>query len=299
MEQEVIISVENLTKYYGKSVGTKNISFRVFKGEIFGFLGPNGAGKTTTIRMLLDLLRPTSGEIFIFGSNIRNRSFETRKQLGYLPGEFAAYNHLSGLEYLMLVSKIRETTYNAHPGLCRRLGLSEKDLGKKTRALSHGTLQKLGIVQALAHQPRLLILDEPTTGLDPLMKEVFYQILKEEQQKGTTIFFSSHNLVEVEKLCNRVAIIRNGEIAGLESLDRLKEKAGQILRFTLNNSMDMPEIPGTVLLEHWDNHFTYRFTGNVNRLLQCLSGLDIRDFSLGKPGLEELFAGFYHENAQQ
>lgn len=295
MSRKAIISAKGLTKYYGSFVGTRNISFEVYEGEIFGFLGPNGAGKTTTIRMLLDLLRPDAGEVWIFGRDVSNDSFNIRKQIGYLPGEFAAYRHLTGYEYCSLVARIRGIPFDYSSSLFESFNLSVRDPRKKTRELSHGTLQKIGIIQALCHQPRLLILDEPTTGLDPLMKELFYKVLLEKQQEGSTIFFSSHNLDEVEKLCNRVAIIRNGEITGLETIEALKKKAGQIVEFTTENDQEIPEIPGTELIERWNHHYKYRFSGDVKQLISQLNSMKLKDLSISKPDLEEIFVEYYQD----
>lgn len=295
MSSKAIISAVDLTKYYGSFVGTNKITFEVNEGEIFGFLGPNGAGKTTTIRMLLDLLRPDSGEIRIFDKDIKTESFSIRKQIGYLPGEFAAYSHLTGYEYCRLVARIRGIPFDVSSSLFDLFSLSEKDLRKKTRALSHGTLQKIGIIQALCHQPRLLILDEPTTGLDPLMKELFYKVLLEKQQEGTTIFFSSHNLDEVEKLCNRVAIIRKGEIAGLETIEALKEKAGQMVEFTTEEDQEIHEIPDAVLIDQWNHHYKYRFNGDIKLLISKLNRLNLKNLSISKPDLEEIFVEYYQD----
>ena len=224
MDTPTIISVSNLTKYYGSTLGVKNINFTVNQGEIFGFLGPNGAGKTTTIRMLLDLLRPSSGQINIFGQEIYTHSLEIRKRCGYLPGSFSAYGNMSGTDFLHFAASMRKTEPKLQKSLIDRFQLFQEDLSQKVKHLSHGTLQKLGIIQAFFHQPELFILDEPTIGLDPLMQEEFYRLLHEMQNEGKTIFFSSHNLPEVEKVCHRIAIIREGELVALETLEGLKKK---------------------------------------------------------------------------
>ena len=183
-----IIHTEELTKFYGKVTGVKEVSFQVNSGEIFGFLGPNGAGKTTTIRLLLDILRPTSGKIRIFGKDVKTNSFEIRRKCGYLPGNFSAYGNLSGKEFLHLCADLRKVSFHIEPKLLDRFELSDNDMSRKISHLSHGTLQKLGIIQAFFHYPELLILDEPTTGLDPLMQEEFYSLLREFQENGSTIF---------------------------------------------------------------------------------------------------------------
>ena len=179
MDTPTIISVSNLTKYYGTTLGVKNINFTVNQCEIFGFLGPNGAGKTTTIRMLLDLLRPSSGQINIFGQEIYTHSLEIRKRCGYLPGSFSAYGNMSGTDFLHFAASMRKTEPKLQKSLIDRFQLLQEDLSQKVKHLSHGTLQKLGIIQAFFHQPELFILDEPTIGLDPLMQEEFYRLLHE------------------------------------------------------------------------------------------------------------------------
>jgi ABC-2 type transport system ATP-binding protein len=295
LNPSTIISARILTKYYGSHLGIQDVSFDVNEGEIFGFLGPNGSGKTTTIRILLDLLRPDSGRVEIFGREVRANSFLIRKQTGYLPGEFSTFGNLTAFSFFRLISKIRNIPFNEGSPLFRWFDLSRSDLQKKIKALSHGTLQKIGIIQALLHHPRLLILDEPTSGLDPLMKEVFYDILLEEQRKGTSILFSSHNLNEVEKLCTRVAIIRKGKIVGVESLDELKEEAGQTVEFTLSAPDLSIELPGAELISREGSRYAFKFKGEINPLLNSLSKLGVQDLSISKPALEGLFMKLYQE----
>ena len=235
---ENIIEVENLTKFYSDVVGVKNINFSVKKGEIFGFLGPNGAGKTTTIRLLLDLLKPSNGKIAILNQDLVNSSLEIRKKCGYLPGNFAAYAHLTGEEFLQFCAKMRDKSTGNINELLKKFKFDEKSLMKKIKHLSHGNLQKLGILQAFFHNPHLIILDEPTLGLDPLMQEVFYSILLEYRNNGGTVFFSSHNLTEVEKICDRIAIIRNGNLAAVEKLEDLKKKRFRKLTVQFKKSME-------------------------------------------------------------
>lgn len=299
MERKPIISVENLSKYYGKSTGVENISFDVQQGEIFGFLGPNGAGKTTTIRILLDLLRPSSGQVKLFKREIRGNSLNIRRKIGYLPGEFSAYGHLTGFEFFALMAHIRHCKFPTDSPLIGRFDLSKRDLQKKIKALSHGTLQKLGIIQALFHKPELLILDEPTTGLDPLMKEVLYDILLQENRHGASIFFSSHNLGEVEKLCHRVAIIRKGKLAGLESIEVLKEKAGQMIEFTLYEDLHDISLPGAELIRQQNNRFTFRLRGKIIPLLKKLADMPVQDVSISEPDLEDLFMQYYRNGKEE
>ena len=295
MDTPPIISVNKLTKYYGSKLGVHNINFTVNQGEIFGFLGPNGAGKTTTIRLLLDLLRPSSGEIKIFGNGIDTHSLEIRKRCGYLPGNFFAYSHMTGADFLRFVASMRKARPGIQQSLLDRFELSRKDLSLKIKHLSHGMMQKLGIIQAFFHQPELLILDEPTIGLDPLMQEEFYRLLREMQNKGKTIFFSSHNLPEVEKVCHRIAIIREGELVALETLEGLKKKKLKRLCFTLSRPVPGLDLPGADLVTHKDLSYEYFVQGNLQILLQQLSTLPIEDLTFPEPDLEEVFMAYYRK----
>jgi ABC-2 type transport system ATP-binding protein len=293
MDMPAIISVSNLTKYYGRTLGVHNINFAVNRGEIFSFLGPNGAGKTSTIRMLLDLLRPSSGQISIFGHAIRDHSLEIRKKCGYLPGNFTAYGNMTGADFLRFVASMRKAAPQLQESLIDRFQLAQHDLSKRVKELSHGTLQKLGIIQAFFHQPELLILDEPTIGLDPLMQEEFYRLLRETQNEGKTIFFSSHNLAEVEKVCHRIAIIREGELVALETLEGLKKKKLKRLRLKLSSPVTNLELPGADLVNQNDLSYEYLVEGDIQTLLQRLSTLPIEDLTFPEPDLEEVFMAYY------
>jgi ABC-2 type transport system ATP-binding protein len=293
MDTPTIISVRNLTKYYGSTLGVQNINFTVNPGEIFGFLGPNGAGKTTTIRMLLDLLRPSSGEINIFGHDIYKQSLEIRKRCGYVPGNFSGYGNMTGADFLRFVASMRKADSGLQESMIDRFQLSKEDLSQKVKHLSHGTLQKLGIIQAFFHRPELLILDEPTIGLDPLMQEEFYRLLREMQNEGKTIFFSSHNLPEVEKVCHRIAIIREGELVALETLEGLKKKKLKRLQFTLSRPVPDLDLPGANLVDQKDLSYEYLVEGDIQTLLQRLSTLPIEDLTFPEPDLEEVFMAYY------
>jgi ABC-2 type transport system ATP-binding protein len=295
MDQSIIISVNHLTKFYGKIPGVQDLNFSVSQGEIFGFLGPNGAGKTTTIRMLLDLLRPTSGQIHIFGKEIYDHSLEIRRRSGYLPGNFSAYGNMTGINFLRFAGSMRRTSPKLQSSLIDRFQLSKEDLSQKVKHLSHGTLQKLGIIQAFFLQPELLILDEPTIGLDPLMQEEFYRLLFEVQNKGKTIFFSSHNLAEVEKICHRIAIIRDGKLVALETLESLKKKKVRRLKFILKEPVDELKLPGANLVKQKDLYYEYLVEGDMKPLLQKLSSLPIDDLIFPEPDLEEVFMAYYHK----
>jgi ABC-2 type transport system ATP-binding protein len=297
MNPAPVIRIQNLTKFYGKITGVRNISFDVFQGEVFGFLGPNGAGKTTTIRLLLDLLRPSSGAIEIFGKNLAHNSLEIRRKCGYLPGNFSAYANLSGIEFLNLCADLRNIPRKVDSVLLDRFGLSETNLGQKIKNLSHGTQQKLGIIQAFFHAPELLILDEPTTGLDPLMQETFYDLLLEQMNKGCTIFLSSHNLSEVERICNRLAIIRKGEIQKVDSIENLRKLLKKKLRFTLSRAGGDFVLPGTELIYNQGLNYEYLVHGDIRIILEKLAQLPVVDVLLPEPRLEEIFMNFYKDKA--
>lgn len=288
-----IISVTGLTKYYGSTPGVQDINFSVNRGEIFGFLGPNGAGKTTTIRLLLHLLHPTSGKISIFNNSGNVKPVDILKRCGYLPGEFTAYSQMTGIEFLRYAAAVRNADPAAQQELIDRFEISRGNLNKKIKKLSHGTLQKLGIVQALFHKPELIILDEPTTGLDPLMQEEFYRTLREYQSGGSTILFSSHNLPEVEKICSRVAIIREGRLVALEALDVLKKKVYRRLELTLREEVEALEIPHARLVKRDGLRYTFLVKGDMDLLLKELASLPVEDLLLPEADLEEIFMAHY------
>ncbi len=290
-----VINIQNLVKNYGNVKGVENISFEVFPGEIFGFLGPNGAGKTTTIRLLLDLLRPTSGKIEVFGMDLVQHSLEIRRRCGYLPGSFSAYGNLTGKEFLSFCTDLRKMPRHIDPTLLERFGLNRSNLSQKTKYLSHGTLQKLGLVQAFFHHPELLILDEPTIGLDPLMQEEFYQVLLEHHRRGATIFLSSHNLAEVERICHRMAIIRNARIERVDSIENLRKMLRKRLKVTLKEDVGEIVIPGAEMVSASGLSYEFIITGDIREVLKTVAGLPVTDVSLPEPGLEEIFIHFYKE----
>ncbi len=295
MPQTTVLHIENLTKYYGKIIGVKNISFDVYTGEIFGFLGPNGAGKTTSIRMMLDLLKPSNGKIEVFGNIVNKGSLEIRQKCGYLPGSFSAYGNLNGREFLKLCADLRNLSRKIDQQLIDRFELSSSIILQKIKFLSHGTLQKLGIIQAFMHNPELLILDEPTIGLDPLMQQTFYDLLREHQNLGCTVFLSSHNLTEVEKICHRMAIVRKGEIVKVESIENLRKNLNRRLIITLSQPVDKLELPDAIL--HYQNGLTYEYIipGNYQQLLKSLSELPLADVVFPEPNLEDIFINYYRE----
>jgi ABC-2 type transport system ATP-binding protein len=293
MTRQPVIEIEKLTKNFGNVVGVNDISFDVFQGEIFGFLGPNGAGKSTTIRLILDLLRPTSGKIRLFGKELRKNSMEIRQRCGYLPGNFNAYGNLTGMEFLHLCASLRSQKGPVDRKLLERFDLSGHNLDGKIKFLSHGTMQKLGIVQAFIHEPELLILDEPTIGLDPLMQEEFYSLIREHQEKGCTIFLSSHNLAEVERICYRMAIIRKGMIVETDSILNMRKKLKKRLLFTLSRPAGEISLAGSELVRNDGLFYEFIITGEIGNILKQLAELPLADIYLPEPGLEEIFITFY------
>ena len=217
-----IIEIKNLTKYYGKTLGIKNLSLSLEEGEIFGFIGPNGAGKSTTIRSIMNLINKTEGEVYINGEEFTIDKTELKKIIGYLPSEIHLYEDLTVKEILDYhESFYKENIHKRRKELVKRLQLDES---KKIEDLSLGNTKKVGIVLAFMHNPKILILDEPTSGLDPIMQQIFYELLKEEQQKGTTILYSTHILSEISKIWTRVGIIRDGKLLKIETIESLQNK---------------------------------------------------------------------------
>ncbi|UCC57973.1 MAG: ABC transporter ATP-binding protein [Candidatus Bathyarchaeum sp.] len=295
MEQEKAIIIENLTKLYGKHVGVRNLNLTVNKGEIMGFLGPNGAGKTTTIRSSLALISKTAGKITIFGMDSHRDSVEIRKKMGYLPGDFGLISSVkvrSYIKYLLSLSNYPST--KKMTSLAERL---ELDIDRKTNELSKGNKQKVGIVQALMADQDLIIMDEPTAGLDPLMQQEFYRILREEQKQGKTIFMASHNLAEVEKVCDRVAIIREGHLEVVEKIQSLQEKTGKVLEVEFSDAISVDEfqIRGVSEIQEDDGKLTLTIHENLDDVIEAVSRHRILNMNLRTYSLEQLFLKYYTE----
>lgn len=291
-----IVVFDGLTKKYGQHFGIQDLNFSIEEGEIFGFLGPNGAGKTTTIRLMLDLIKPSSGRVHIFGQDVKTHSYEIRKKMGYLPGNFTPYDKMSGDEFLHFSRKIRDIKEPIDPALFDRLKLGHKDRQKKIREYSQGMKQKLGIIQAIAHQPDLIILDEPSTGLDPLMQDALYELILEMKDKGSTIFFSSHNLPEVEKICEKVAIVKESKLVGCESLASLRKRKQKKMRLALHSHPSIaPELKNARYLSESLDGFEYLVEGDINDLLQELTQLDVANLLFPEPNLEDIFLSFYEK----
>ena len=282
-----VIEASGLCKNYGNDVGIKNINLEIKKGEVFGFIGPNGAGKSTFIRTLLGLLHPSSGTAKVLGHNIKNKSEEIRKKLGYLPSEVNYYDGMSSRELLEYHAGFYE---NVDTAKIKTLSeIFELDLDRKIEELSFGNKKKCAIIQSVIHEPDLLILDEPTSGLDPLMQNRFFELLEEENKKGTSIFFSSHILAEVQRLCNRAAIIRKGEISAVEDIQSLLEKQMKKARFVFKEKQELKFISGVQNPTWTNNKLTFDYIGPVKELIQWMNELDLQDAVLEEPDLETIF----------
>ncbi|PRR83645.1 ABC transporter ATP-binding protein [Clostridium vincentii] len=290
-----IIEINNLTKTYGKSRGISDVSFNVEEGEIFGFIGPNGAGKSTTLRTLLALIHPTSGSATIFGKDCIKSAPEIAKELGYLPSEVFYYNNMKVIDLLKYSASFYKKDCSKR--INELAEIMNLDLNKKIDDLSFGNKKKVGIIQGLLHEPKLIILDEPTSGLDPLMQQKFFNLLKEENKKGTTILFSSHILSEVQKLCNRVAIIKEGKIIKVEKISTLQENNYKKIKIDLKSKIDKDlfNIIGVNNLEIKDNTITFLFKGDINLITKKLCDIDLLNVWIEEPDLEEIFMHYYEK----
>lgn len=299
-----VIRTEDLTKNYGKSRGIEGVDLMVGEGEVFGFLGPNGAGKTTMIRTLLGFLRPTSGRGAIFGHDIRRESVAVRAVVGNLPGEFALEDRMTGEQLLRFFARLRgveDLSYARE--LAERLGA---DLKRPMRRLSRGNKQKIGLVQAMFHRPPLLVLDEPTGGLDPLVQEEFLRIVDEVRGEGGTVFFSSHVLGEVERVCDRVAIIRKGRLAAVETTAELTGKAFRHVRLAFARPPD-PEpferLYGVRDLKRDGSTLAFTLHSGPDELVRLAARTaeenEITDFEYERPSLEEVFLAYYGEREER
>jgi beta-exotoxin I transport system ATP-binding protein len=288
-----IIEIKNLSKYYGKHKGIENVSFTVNKGEIFGFIGPNGSGKSTTIRTLLSLIYPTSGSAKIFGKDVVKYGYEIKADIGYLPSEVFYYDNMKVSEILKYSASFYKRDSSHRMGELAEI--MELDLNKKVDDLSYGNKKKVGIVQGLLHEPKLLILDEPTSGLDPLMQQKFFDLILEENRKGTTVLFSSHILTEVQKLCNRVGIIKDGSIVRVDDIDKLKGETYKKFSVSVKRG-EITEgfnIDGVSDLKVDSQKISFIFRGDINEIILKLASLKIDNLVIEEPTLEEIFMHYY------
>ena len=288
------IKTVNLTKYYGKSRGIVELNLSVKEGECFGFIGPNGAGKSTTIRTLLGLISPTSGSAQIFGKDILKEKEEILRNIGYLPSEALFYSGMKVKDVLKLSAEMRKMNCTEEAQkLCDRLQL---DATRKVNELSFGNRKKVAIVCALQSNPKLLILDEPTGGLDPLMQREFFEIVRERNQSGTTVFLSSHVLSEIQRNCNRAAIIREGKIIACDSVDALAKTNAR--RVTLHGSAALDGLAGIRDRSDMNGSVSFLYSGDMNILLRKLSSGHITDLTISEPDLEEIFLHYYENDVK-
>ncbi len=289
-----IIEVNNLSKYYGraKARGIVDVSFSVEEGEIFGFIGPNGAGKSTTIRLFLSLIYPSSGTAKIFGKDCIQFGPEIRQDIGYLPSEVFYYEGMKVLDLLKYSASFykKDCTKRLH----ELADIMELDMTRRIDDLSYGNKKKVGIVQGLLHQPKLIVLDEPTSGLDPLMQRKFFNLIREENERGATIFFSSHILGEVQKMCSRVAIIKEGSIINIQDIKTLQKDNYKKITVA-GNGLDEKqfEVAGVSNLEQENGVVNFFFRGDINLIMRLISQQEVVDVTIEEPTLEEIFMHYY------
>jgi ABC-2 type transport system ATP-binding protein len=286
------IEVNNLTKYYGKARGIIDVSFQVDEKEIFGFIGPNGAGKSTTIRLLLSLIYPTSGSATIFGKDCIKYGPELRQEIGYLPSDVFYYEGMKVIDLLKYSASFyqKDCTERIH----ELSEVMELELHRRIEDLSYGNKKKVGIVQGLLHQPKLLFLDEPTAGLDPLMQRNFFQLIREENKRGVTVFFSSHILGEVQRMCNRVAIIKEGRIIEIADIHTLQQNNYKKVRVEADGvEAAYFDLPGVTNLERSNGAVHFFYKGDINTIIHKIGELKVSDVTVEEPTLEEIFMHYY------
>lgn len=292
-----IIETNKLTKSYGKSRGIIDVSLQVEEGEIFGFIGPNGAGKSTTIRTLLSLIYPTSGSAKIFGKDCIKYGAAIRKDIGYLPSEVFYYDNMKVINLLKYSASFygKDCTKRIHE-IAEIMNL---DLNKKIDDLSFGNKKKVGIVQGLLHEPKLIILDEPTGGLDPLMQQRFFDLIRDENKKGATIFFSSHILDEVQKMCDKVAIIKEGQIIKTESIETMRQDNYKKFRLEAKGKLnkELFSLQAITDLKLDENKASFIYKGDINVILNKLLALKLTNLLVEEPTLEEIFMYYYQKEA--
>ena len=287
-----IIEVSNLTKFYGKSRGIVDVSFTEEEGEIFGFIGPNGAGKSTTIRLLLSLIHPTSGSARVFGKDVTTHGPEIRRDIGYLPSEVYYYEGMKVIDLLKYSASFFDCDCTQR--IKDLSEIMELELNRRISDLSYGNKKKVGIVQGLLHSPKLLFLDEPTAGLDPLMQRKFFDLIRQENARGVTVFFSSHILGEVQRLCSRVGIIREGKIVEISHIRTLQQNNYKKVSITAGGlTPAFFEMPGVTNMQTENGTVNFFFKGDINAILGKIGGIQVTDVTIEEPTLEEIFMHYY------
>lgn len=298
-----VVSIRGISKRYGRLTAVQKLDLEVAEGEVFGFLGLNGAGKTTTIRILLDLLRPNAGRATVMGRDCQSEGLEVRSLIGYLPGELGLYRDMTGRELLDFLGRLcsRPVVESYREELRQRLELSAQEMKKKLREYSTGMKRKVGLIQAFQSDPPLLILDEPTEGLDPLMRESFYELLSEVKSRGRTVFMSSHVLSEVGRVCDRIGLLRKGELVLLSSVDELRRLSPRRVRVRFEKDIDRSpgELPAEcALLDVQSRLWSLRVHGPLGWLIEHLAGLPVLDIEVDEPRLDDVLTGYYREQSQ-
>jgi len=289
-----VIATQALTKHYGTVHALNDLTLEIRSGEIFGFLGPNGAGKSTLIRTLLGFLHPTSGSATVLGLDIVADSVEIRRRTGYLPGGIALYDSLSGADALDYLADLQERGSPLREELCERLQMSASVLKRRVRDYSRGMRQKIGVIQALQHDPELAILDEPTEGLDPLMQHAFYNLLEDQRAKGRSLFFSSHVLSEVERICDRVAIIRSGNLMALQDVDELLARRKRTVQLRWRGAApDLSGVPGLADVKVEGDRLRATLLGDVSGFVRAIASPSLEDLLIEPARLEDAFLEYY------
>jgi ABC-2 type transport system ATP-binding protein len=288
-----VIETKKLTKYYGKSRGIIDVDINVEEGEIYGFIGPNGAGKSTTIRILLSLIFASGGNATIFGKDVVEHGPEIKKEVGYLPSEVFYYDNMRVKDLLKYSASFYKKDCSKRTA--ELVEIMDLDVNKKIDDLSYGNKKKVGIVQGLLHEPKLIILDEPTGGLDPLMQQKFFDLINEENKKGATIFLSSHILSEVQRLCDRVAIIKEGKIVQVEKMSDLSKSNYSQFRLVANQAIavDFFKMDGVSDLKTNETHVSFLFKGDLNAIIKKIATLDLQSLWVEEPDLEDVFLHYY------
>lgn len=286
-----IIKLEKLTKYYGKTKGVEGLNLEVRKGEVFGFIGPNGAGKSTTIRTMLGFIKATSGDCKVLGESIHEKPHLVKQWIGYLPSEISYYDNMTAGDLLKYSARYYSGDFERNIEYLS--DYFELDLTRKIEDLSYGNRKKVGIVQALLHEPKLLILDEPTGGLDPIMQNKFFELLLKEKEKGTTIFFSSHVLGEVQRICDRVGIIKDGELIKVETLEALSQVQYKKIKVEINGTEFIKPSHNMTDFTIKDNVVNCLCTGDIKRFMKAILENDVKNIWVEDPSLEEIFLHHY------
>lgn len=297
MNNDTPLEIMNLSKFYGENPGVKNLTLRINKGEVFGFLGPNGAGKTTTIRTIMNFIKPSAGKIKIFGMDSEENSVEVKKYIGYLSGDNPLYENLTGYQFLNFLSKLQnKTDWNYLNELKQRLNAN---LISPIKKLSKGNKQKIGLIQAFSQKPNLLILDEPTAGLDPINQQVFYEMLNEIKKEGKTVFISSHNLHEVQKTCDRVGFIKDAVLVGIENIHAFNRMNMQkfLVRFRIPPPKNaFKNVTQVKQIEIVGGKVRFTVEGKINPFIKELAKYNILSLDKEENSLEDLFLKLYESN---